>query len=71
MRLLALVQGTDVGLQLCVRSRRVSAAIAHVGSFARVCPLVIIFGLVRGKRLLTAFVTAGVRAVASMAEEMA
>ena len=71
VRLLTIVQGADMGLQLRVRSRRVSAAITDIGSFACVRPLVIIFSLVRGKRLVAAFVAAGIRAVASMAEEVA
>ena len=60
-----------MGLQLCVRGCCISAAIAHVGTFARVRPLVIIFGLVRGECLVAAFVAAGIWAVASMAKKVA
>lgn len=71
MRLLTLVQGADVGLQLRVRGCRVSAAIAHVRAFARVRPLVVVFGLVRGKCLVATFVATCVWTVTSMAEEVA
>lgn len=53
-----------------MRRCRVSAAVTHIGSFARVRSLVVILGLVRGKRFVATIVAAGIWAVASMAEEV-
>ena len=70
MRILALVQRADVGLQLCMRCCCVATAVAYIRSFAGVCPLVIVFGLVGSKRLVTALVATSVWAVACVAEKM-
>jgi hypothetical protein len=70
VRLLALVQRTDVCLQLRVCRCRITAAVACVRPFASVGTLVVIFGLVGGECLVAALVAARVGAVASMAEQM-
>lgn len=57
-------------MQLCMRGCRVSAAITDIGSFACVRSLMVILGLVRGKRLVATIVAAGIWTVASMAEEV-
>lgn len=71
VRLLALVQGADVRLQLRVRRGRVPAAVAHVGAFAGVGALVVVLGLVGGERLVAACVAACVGPVACVAEQVA
>ena len=70
VRLLALVQRTDVGLQLCMRCCCVATAVTYIRSLACVCPLVIVFGLVGCKRLVTALIATSVWAVACVAEKM-
>jgi hypothetical protein len=71
VRLLAVVEGGDVGLQLGVGCGGVAAAVADVWALAGVCPLVVVFRLVCGERLGAARKTAGVRSVAAVAEEVA
>ena len=70
VRLLALVQRTDVGLQLRMRCCCVATAVTYVRSLAGVCPLVVVFGLIGSKRLVTALVATSVWAVACVAEKM-
>lgn len=64
------VQRSDVRVQLCVRSGVVAALGADVGSVAGVRALVVVFGLVGGEGFAAVGETAGVGAMAGVAEEM-
>ena len=70
MRLLALVQGANVRLQLRVRGRRVAAAVANVRAFPGVSALVVVLRLVGGERLGATREAAGVGTVACVREEV-
>jgi hypothetical protein len=70
VRFLALVQRANVRLELCVRCRRVAAAVADVRALACVSALVVVFGLVCRKCLGAGGIAACVRAVAGVAEEV-
>ena len=71
VRLLALVEGADVGLQLRVRGRCVPAAVADVRALAGVGALVVVLCLVCGEGLVAACVAACVGSVARVAEQVA
>lgn len=71
MRFLALMQRADMGLQLRVRSRRITASIAHVWPFTSMCALVVVFGLVRCECFCALRKGACVGAVAAVAKEVA
>jgi hypothetical protein len=70
VRLLALVQRTNVRLELCMRCRGVAAAVADVRALACVSALVVVFGLVCCKCLGAGGIAACVRAVTGVAEEV-
>ena|SRR5690242_21813080 len=71
MRFLPLMQRADMRLQLRMRGRCISAAIAYIRAFASVCALVVIFCLVGSERLVAPGVAACVGAVACVAEQVA
>lgn len=64
------MQRTNVGLQLCMCGCRVATAVTYIRPLACVCPLVVVFGLVGSKRLVTALIATSVWAVACVAEKM-
>lgn len=71
MRLFALVECRDMGLELRMGRGGVAAAIADVWAFTGVSALVVVFGLVGREGLGAAWKAACVGAVAAVAEEVA
>lgn len=67
VRLLPLMEGGDVCLELGVRCRSVSAAVADVRALASVGALVVVFGLVGREGFGAGGEAAGVRTVAGVA----
>jgi hypothetical protein len=57
-------------LELCVRRSRIAAAITHIWTFASVCALMVVLGLVRRKSFGAAWIATGVWTVAGVAEEV-
>lgn len=70
MRFLPFMQRANMGLQLRMRRGRVSAAVTHIRSLARVCSLVVVFRLIRGECLVAPNVAACVWPIACMSQQM-
>lgn len=70
VRLLSLMQRTDVSLQLCVCRSRITAPIANVRSLAGMCPFMVVLCLIRCKRLVAAYIATCVGTVAGMTEQV-
>lgn len=70
MRFLALMQRTNVSLELCVRGGGISATIAYVGPLSSVYTLMIVFCLAGSERLVTTVVATGIWTISSVAKQV-
>lgn len=67
VRLLAIVEGANVRLQLGVRCRGVTAAVANVRPLTCVGAFVVVLCLVSSEHLITSFKAASIRAMTGVA----